>query len=63
MQGVAYVVTGHSVERRAVRLGARTPDGQIILAGVNQGEQVAVGDLAKLHDGAKVRITKPKSGS
>ncbi len=63
VQGVAYVVTGHSVERRAVRLGARTPDGQIILAGVNQGEQVAVGDLAKLHDGAKVRITKPKSGS
>ena len=63
VQGVAYVVTGHSVERRAVRLGARTPDGQILLAGVNQGEQVAVGDLAKLHDGAKVRITKPKSGS
>ena len=62
-QGVVFVVDGHKVERRAVRLGARTSDGQVLLAGVTQGEQVAIGDLAKLKDGASVRIVKPKGGS
>lgn len=63
VQGVVFVVDGHKVERRAVRLGARTADGQILLAGVAQGEQVAIGDLGKLKDGASVRIVKPKAGS
>ena len=43
-------------ERRAVKLGARTAEGQIVLSGVSGGETVAVGGVDKLTDGAKVQI-------
>ena len=63
-QGVVFVVSNGAVERRAVRLGARKPEGQVLLSGVALGEQVAVGDLDKLRDGAKVRVqTKPESAA
>ena len=62
-QSVVFVVSGHRLERRAVRLGARGPDGQIVVGGLSPGEQVALGDLSKLHDGSSVRIVKPKAGS
>jgi RND family efflux transporter MFP subunit len=54
--GVVFIVNDKTVERRAVRLGAKTNDGQIILAGVTAGAKVAVGDLSKLSDKAEVRI-------
>lgn len=53
---VVFVVADGKVERRAVTLGARRSDGQQILAGLRQGEQVALGDLAKLEDGASVTV-------
>lgn len=51
-----FVVNGNTVERRSVRLGARTADGQTILAGLQPGAVVAFGDLSKLLDRSKVRV-------
>jgi RND family efflux transporter MFP subunit len=53
---VAFVVHGAAVERRAVRLGAKTSAGQIVVAGLVPGDIVAVGDLTKLSDGGRIRI-------
>jgi RND family efflux transporter MFP subunit len=55
---VVYVVHGSTVERRAVRLGGKTNAGQVITAGLEPGNTVALGDLSKLSDGARVRIEK-----
>ena len=54
--GVVYVVTGGNVEKRSVRLGERSAAGQIVLSGLTSGTRVAIGDFAKLADGAAVRI-------
>lgn len=54
--GVVFIVQDNKVERRAVRLGAKTTDGQIVLAGLAAGAQLATGDLAKLSDQAKVHV-------
>jgi RND family efflux transporter MFP subunit len=53
---VAYLVHGNFVERRAVRLGAKSDAGQIVVAGLEAGNTVAVGDLSQLRDGAQVRV-------
>jgi len=55
---IVYVVHESTVERRAVRLGAKTSAGQIVIAGLAAGNTVALGDLTKLHDGARIRIEK-----
>ena len=57
-QSVVYVVQDGKAERRAVKLGAKTDAGQVLLAGVTPGEQVAVGGQGKLRDGSAVRIVK-----
>ncbi|HEX3944916.1 MAG TPA: efflux RND transporter periplasmic adaptor subunit, partial [Rhizomicrobium sp.] len=57
---VVFVVHGTSVERRAVRLGGKTASGQIVTAGLEAGNTVALGDLAKLSDGTRVRIENTK---
>jgi len=58
--GVIYVLHDDRVERRTVRLGARSADGQVVLSGLSSGERVAVGstpgELAGLADGARVRV-------
>jgi len=54
--GIVYVIRGDKVERRAVRLGASTGEGQTILAGLAAGDRVAVGDLTHLADGTKVHV-------
>ncbi len=53
---IVYVVHGSTVERRAVRLGGKANSGQIITAGLESGNAVALGDLSKLSDGIRVRI-------
>ena len=59
--GVVYVIHGDRVERRAVQLGAVAAAGQLgVLSGLNPGDEVAIGDFAKLHDGARVSIEAPK---
>ena len=55
---IVYLVHGTTVERRAVRLGGKTASGQIVIAGLDAGNSVALGDLSKLSDGARVRIEK-----
>jgi len=54
--GVVYVVNEGAVERRSVKLGTKVADGQIVLSGLSSGARLAVGDLSRLADGAKVRI-------
>jgi RND family efflux transporter MFP subunit len=54
--GTVFVINGHVVERRAVRLGARSAGGQIVLSGLAAGTSLAVGDFSALADGRKIRI-------
>ncbi len=56
--GIVYVIDGNTVESRTVRLGASTASGQEILSGLDPGATVAIGDLTKLHNGARIRITQ-----
>lgn len=56
--GTVFVLDGTVVHARSVRLGARASGGQLILSGLSAGALVAVGDLSKLHDGARVRVTQ-----
>jgi RND family efflux transporter MFP subunit len=56
--GVVYVVAADSVERRAVRLGAVSGAGRLVLAGLTAGTRVALGDLAMLADGVRIRIVE-----
>ncbi len=58
-RGEAFVVNGDTLERRAVRLGQRSGAGQVVIGGLSPGDQVAIGDIDKMHDGQKVRV---KSG-
>jgi RND family efflux transporter MFP subunit len=55
---IVYLVHGATVERRAVRLGGKSSAGQIVIAGLEAGNIVALGDLSRLSDGARVRIEK-----
>jgi RND family efflux transporter MFP subunit len=55
---IVFVVHGSTVERRAVRLGGKSSSGQIVSAGLEPGNIVALGDLSKLSDGMRVRIEK-----
>ncbi|MGH8442049.1 MAG: efflux RND transporter periplasmic adaptor subunit [Nevskiaceae bacterium] len=53
---VVFVLKGETVERRAVKVGD-SRGGQVqVLAGLGAGEQVALGELAKLTDGARVEV-------
>ncbi len=54
--GAVFVLHDGRVERRTVRLGARTAQAQTVLAGLSAGERVVVGEVAGLADGARVRI-------
>jgi RND family efflux transporter MFP subunit len=56
--GVVFVVHEDKVERRVVKLGTRGDDGQIVRSGLSPGERVAVGDLSKLTDGARVKVVE-----
>jgi RND family efflux transporter MFP subunit len=61
-QSVVFVISGGKAERRAVRLGDRNAEGQIIVAGLAPGEAVAVEGADHLKDGAAVKIGKSKTG-
>jgi len=52
---VVFVVKGEKVERRPVKLGAKSGNDQTVISGLAPGETVATGDLAKLTDGTKVK--------
>jgi RND family efflux transporter MFP subunit len=54
--GTVFVINGDTVERRVVRLGSRTTEGQLVLSGISSGTRVVVGNLDALTDGAKVYV-------
>jgi RND family efflux transporter MFP subunit len=54
--GFVFVVNDGAVEKRSVKLGSRVASGQVVLSGLSSGARLAVGDVSKLTDGAKVRI-------
>jgi RND family efflux transporter MFP subunit len=56
--GIAFIVRDDTVERRVVRLGARTAAGQVVLSGVPPGARLAIADPALLADGARIRIVE-----
>ena len=59
--GTVFIINGNdTVERRVVRLGARTTDGQLVLSGLSGGARVAVGNLGALSDGAKIQSYRKK---
>jgi multidrug efflux pump subunit AcrA (membrane-fusion protein) len=60
-QAVVFVIADGRAERRAVRLGDRNSQGQIVVAGLAPGETVAVEGAAKLKDGAGVKVAKSKT--
>lgn len=53
-----YLVNDSTVARRAVQFGERIDAGQIVIAGLDAGNSVAIGDLLRLSDGVRVRVAK-----
>ncbi len=61
--GTVYIINSNdTVERRVVRLGARTSDGQLVLSGLTGGMRVAASNLAALSDGAKIHVVTAEAG-
>jgi len=54
--GTVFIINGNTVERRVVRLGSHTTEGQLVLSGISSGTRVVVGHLDALTDGAKVYV-------
>lgn len=54
--GVVFLIDDDTLQRRAVRLGAATAEGQVVTSGLLPGARLAVGDLARFSDGLKVRV-------
>lgn len=52
----AYVVTGGVIEAREVKVGDRFEQEVEILEGLQEGEEVATGNLARLDTGSKVEV-------
>ena len=61
-QSVVFVIANGRAERRAVRLGDRNAQGQMIVAGLAPGDVVAVEGADHLKDGAAVKVVKAKTG-
>ncbi|MDZ4080773.1 efflux RND transporter periplasmic adaptor subunit [Hydrocarboniphaga sp.] len=55
-QGVVFVIRDEKLERRAVKLGARSGDNQIVLSGLAAGDRVAIGDNSRFADGLAVVV-------
>jgi RND family efflux transporter MFP subunit len=54
--GTVFILNGNTVERRVVRVGARSAEGQVVLSGLSEGDRLAIGDRSLLADGAQVQI-------
>jgi RND family efflux transporter MFP subunit len=55
-QTVVFVVTGETVERRAVKTGGADGDRLEVLAGLSPGDRVVMSPPATLANGSKVRV-------
>lgn len=56
--GVVFVLRDGLLERRTVRVGEPTGTGRVAVSGLAAGARVAVGDLAQLSDGLRVRVVE-----
>jgi RND family efflux transporter MFP subunit len=56
--GVVFVVADDGLERRAVRVGAESAAGRLVLSGITVGTRLAVGDFARLGDDVRIRIVE-----
>jgi RND family efflux transporter MFP subunit len=54
--GTVFILKDNTVERRVVRIGARSAEGQVVLSGLSEGDRLAIGDRSALADGTKVQI-------
>jgi RND family efflux transporter MFP subunit len=54
--GAVFEIVGSQASRRTVRLGPRVGDDQTILSGLQPGAHIAVGDLSRLTDGARISV-------
>jgi RND family efflux transporter MFP subunit len=54
--GIVFVVRGDKVEQRAVKLGAQSAQGQVVLSGIDAGARLAVPLQGKLSDGMAIRV-------
>jgi RND family efflux transporter MFP subunit len=54
--GTVFLIEGDAVLARPVKVGLRTANSVTIISGVAAGDRLAVGDLTKLRDGAKVSV-------
>jgi RND family efflux transporter MFP subunit len=61
-QAAVFVVRDGRAERRSVKLGSRTAEGQVVVAGLSSGETVAVSAVDKLKDGANVSVDSNAEG-
>jgi RND family efflux transporter MFP subunit len=55
---VVFLIHDDKVERRAVSVGASRGDQVNVIAGLAAGDRVAVGDLSKLADGARIEVAQ-----
>jgi len=60
--GTVFIINDGTVERRVVRLGSRSAEGQLVLSGLTAGSRVVVGNLGALSDGAKVHVDPQAAG-
>ncbi|MBL8221366.1 MAG: hypothetical protein JNL62_19185 [Bryobacterales bacterium] len=58
----AYVINQEVIEAREVKLGDRFEGTVEIIEGLQEGEQVATGPLARLDTGVQVRVTGRDEG-
>jgi hypothetical protein len=51
-----FVVTGDHLTARELKVGERLGDRIEVMSGLKAGESIALGDVDKLADGAKVSV-------
>jgi RND family efflux transporter MFP subunit len=56
--GSVFVLRGDRVEKRTVKLGALSAQGQSVLSGIDAGTRLAIAVRGTLGDGAKIRVEK-----
>jgi RND family efflux transporter MFP subunit len=57
--GTAFVLHGSKVEKRTVKLGAQSAQGQTVLSGIDSGTRLAIAVRGQLSDGVEVKVEQP----
>jgi len=51
-----FLSKGNKVEQRTIRTGEESGDAYVVLDGLSGNESVAVSEVEKLRDGARVKV-------